>query len=212
MKIKKWAMFLFSVLLLVTLLCSCSEKYTSEELISAAIPLVEASGEINEIFYGAGIPFIESVEGETQVLGNYRRADAEYLGKIGVETIDDLKEMTSNVYSTGACGVIFSTKLSSVSDGSTIAGYAEYTTLGDAGLCVYTKRQDYINAKTEFHTDTLSVVSVKKDRATLKMEVTLYRDNDSQKREKEFAMIIEDGEWRLDSMTYIAWDSEFVTE
>ena len=211
MKLKGLAIALVLLLSLATLLCSCSEKYESEELVASAIPLVEASVEINEIFYGAGMPYVESVEGETQMLGNYRRVDAGYLAKIGVNSIDDLKEMTSKVYSTGACEVIFSTKLSSVSDGSTLAGYAEYTTLGD-GLCVYLKRQDYIGAKTELHTDTISVVSVKKDRVTLKMDVTLSRDNEIQKRVKEFVMIKEDGEWRLDSMTYIAWDDEFVTE
>lgn len=212
MKLKKIAIALLSLLLIAIGFSSCSEKYSSEELISAAVPLVEASQEINEIFYGAGIPYVQSDEGDVQVLGNYRRADAEYLEKIGARTVDELKEMTSKVYSSGACNVIFSTKLSSVSDGSTIAGYAEYAELGDAGLCVYTKRQNYIGAKTELHTDTLTVLRVKGERAYLKMDVTLYRDSETQKREKEFVMIKEDGEWRLDSMTYIAWDSEFVTE
>ena len=208
MSTKRIIVLLLSLLLVAVGFSSCGDKYSDGELIEAAKPLVEKSVTINDIFYGDGIPYaIGNIGNGAQSTGNYAPADPLYLDKIGVKSIEDLNKLTSEVYSTGVCRVIFSTKLSSVSDGSSIAGYAEYVEL-PAGFCVYTKRTDYIGAKTTFHTDTLSVVSAKKDKATLKMNVTLVKGEKFQEREKEFSMIKEDGEWKLDSMTYIAWDGE----
>ena len=107
--------------------------------------------------------------------------------------------------------MIYTTKLSSVGDGSSIAGYAEYVEL-PAGFCIYTKRTNYINAEPHFHTDTLTVVKNTKNMKVLKMDVTLTQGEEIQQRQKEFRIVNENGVWKLDSMTYIAWDDEFVTE
>ena len=212
MSIKKIAVRLVSLLFVVIGFSACGEKYTDEELITAAKPLVERSGLINDIFYGEGMPYVSgNLENGAASTGNYSPIDPMYLDKIGVKNVEELKKLTSEVYSLGVCNVIYTTKLSSVGDGSSIAGYAEYVEL-PAGFCIYTKRTNYINAEAHFHTDTLTVVKNTKNIKVLKMDVTLTQGEEIQQRQKEFRIVNENGVWKLDSMTYIAWDDEFVTE
>ncbi len=200
---------IFLVIFTVFALSACEKKPTDEELLAAARPLVEQSVLVNDIFYGKGIPYItENVGITAQAMGNYSPADKEFLSANGIENTDDLRKLVSKVYSSGVCNVIFTTKLSSVSDGTVYAGYAEYIDL-TSGLCVYTKRENYINAEVEYDFDSMEVIEKTSDKARVKIEVKLSQTKGYQIREKEFDMIkTEDGEWLLDSMTYIAWDDE----
>ncbi len=201
---------IFLVISALLTLSSCGKKPTDEEIIEAAKPLVTASALINDIFYGDGIPYaVGNIGNGAGTTGNYAPADPLYLEEIGVKSTADLRKMTSKVYSEGVCYIIFSTKLSSVSDGTTYAGYAEYIDLGESGLMVYTKREDYINANVEYLLDTMQVVEKTAATARVSIEVKLSQIDKEQSRLKEFDMIkTEDGAWLLDSMTYIAWDEE----
>ena len=107
MSIKKIAVLLVSLLFVVIGFSACGEKYTDEELITAAKPLVEKSGLINDIFYGEGMPYVSgNLENGASSTGNYSPIDPMYLDKIGVKNIEELKKLTSEVYSLGVCNVI----------------------------------------------------------------------------------------------------------
>lgn len=209
MRMKKFLVLALSLVLIAIGFSSCEKPAADEEILSSARTLVADAAQINDIFYGEGIPYAMGNDGSGGSIGNYSPADPLYLEKIGVKTVEDLKKMTSKVYSEGVCNVIFETKLSSVSDGTVYAGYAEYIELPNAGLSVYVKRLDYINAECEYKTDTLKILEKSSDTATLSVEVTLTNRGQTQEKVKEFKMIkTEDGEWLLDSMTYIAWYEE----
>ena len=117
---------IISVLLLLSF-CLCAlpacGKLDTTGLLEAAPALIEASAELNEIFYGEGIPYLEN---ETPV-GNYYPADPAYLKAKGFKTIEELKKKTARVFSEDYCKSIYASTLSGFSAEGSGYIYARYS-------------------------------------------------------------------------------------
>lgn len=197
------ALLIIALLFSTAGLLSCKQKdaFPDEEIVGAAKQLIAEAEAINEIFFGAGIPYID--EGE----GNYKRADPEWLEEKGVATTDDLKAMTTKVYSKGYSEYLFEIMLASVKTDTAVASYASYIDT-DAGILVYTKRTDYIQGELEYHLDEISVEENTEKRVRVSVSVTVTnKEGSSQKRKKSFNMIKTGESWYLDSGTFLTYNN-----
>lgn len=191
--------------LVVTVLCmifliSCKQQFTDEEIISAAAELVTEAEEINEIFFGSGIPY--SSEGE----GAYKVADKEWLAEKGIENTQSLREMTSKVYSEGYSEYLFSIMLASVRTDISVASYASYIDT-EEGLLVYSQRTNYIKGKLTYHTDKIEVVEKNGEYARVSVAVTVENsEGETQERIKSFDMVKSGERWFLDSGTFLTYN------
>ena len=66
-----------------------------EAFVSTARDMIVRSAALNEIYFGSGIPYVKDAGG----IGNYYRADEDYLAEAGFETIDQLRALTAEVFS-----------------------------------------------------------------------------------------------------------------
>ena len=198
--------------LIVFSLVSCGEKnrtYDEDEVLAAARALLPAAEALNEIYYGDGIrPDTERTEEKN---GVYYPALAEDLARYSLTTVEELKERTRATFTSSYATLIFSTKLSAVSDGDNIKTFSRFYQAYDgtgedkkptffmvnseeSGLLTDTLTYDYGSlavegAEGDIVYVTLSVVAEndKGERATIPLRVGLLE---------------EDGGWRIDTPTY----------
>ena len=181
-------------------LVSCKQQFTDEEIISAAAVLVSDAEEINEIFFGSGIPC--SNEGES----TYKAADKEWLAEKGIVSTQSLRDMTKKVYSESYSEYLFSIMLASVRTDISVASYASYIDTED-GILVYSQRTDYIKGKLTYHTDKIEVVEKNGEYARVSVAVTVENsDGETQERIKSFDMVKSGERWFLDSGTFLTYN------
>ncbi len=199
-KSSKGLLFLAILLLTVISLVSCKEKFTDEEIKTAAAALITDAEEINQIFFGSGIPF--SDEGKE----SYKQADKAWLEERGIQSTETLREMTRKVYSDSYSEYIFSIMLASVKTDTSIASYASYIDSED-GILVYSQRIDYIKGKLTYHTDEIEVVKKKGDYARVCVKLTVESlEGQKQERTKSFDMVKVGDSWFLNSGTFLTYN------
>lgn len=205
-----------SVLLILCLcllsLLSCGENartYDEEEVLAVARDLLPKSEKLNEIYYGDGI--LPDTGREEEKKGVYFPARNEDLEKYGIFTIEDLREKTRETFTVSYASLLFSTKLSSVSDGDTIFAfsrfYQAYDGTGDEkketffmvnseekGLLTDSLTYLYGTLKVEGAEGSLVYVTIdviaeneKGERATVPLRIGLMEESDG---------------WRIDTPTY----------
>ncbi len=196
-------------------LCGCGEEevknreYNEEEVRSAARTLIEKSALLNEIYWGAGIPYKDDLN---LASGKYFPADEIYLEKIGISTIEDLKNLTRGTFSDEMCSWVFSTLLSSISDGTTVAATARYAQMwgGADGktpeyILVYSETDYFLVDKVTYHLDTIKVLGSKGEKVNVEILVTVISSdekNPPMDKTIDVSLIEEEDGWRLDSPTY----------
>lgn len=205
------------VLITVTLgLTSCTpassdRTYDERAVIAATAELVEKSALINQIFWGTGIPVSE--DENAQKIGKYTEADPAFLKQNGIQSIEQLKEMTSLVYDSVFCKTIFTTKLGendSNDDGElTIVRYYQKketvngTVQATGPIMVQTDAVVYFEKPVVYHTDTLEIKQVKGEIIYLTLDVTVMDDADNPVvQQLTVAVIEESAGWRLINPTY----------
>ena len=75
---------------------SCNRSYDEKEVLTAAEELLRKAVMLNEVYYGNGI----STKDTGHRNGNYLEADAIHLSRLGFETVEDLKNLTRDVFTT----------------------------------------------------------------------------------------------------------------
>ena len=206
---------IISLLLLMALLCSlisCGEEnreYDENEVKLAAEELIRSSAELNSIFWGEGIGYIADASNS---VGYYYPADIFSLYSYGIETIDDLKEKTQKVFSVAYSQNIFSTVLSSLTDGDEIYAFARYyQKFSDAEnkepecIMVYSKALVLLKDEVSYNFDTLEVIGSKKEIVYVTLTVEVRRDENTQMRTLKVGLIEEDNGWRIDTPTYMSY-------
>lgn len=93
---------LLLIILPILSLPSCSLD-DEDAFLAAARDLITRSVELNEIYFGEGIEYDSELGG----IGIYYYATDEYLERVGISTVDDLKEITREVFSEEYCRIIF---------------------------------------------------------------------------------------------------------
>ena len=191
---------LIILILCLIFLVSCKQQFTDEEIIAAAAELITDAEEINDIFFGSGIPY--SNEGE----GAYKAADKEWLAERGIKSTDTLREMTRKAYTEEYSQYLFSIMLASVRAETSVVSYASYIDTED-GILVYSKRVDYIKGELTYHTDKIKVE--KKDGEYAKVSVAVTVENlegEVQQRTKSFDMVKAGERWLLNSGTFLTYN------
>ena len=131
-------------------------EYNEEEVIAAAKDLIKKSEKLNEIYYGYGI------KGDTNDLDNasgyYYPADVLSLSEFGVQTIEDIKNLTKECYTKSQSEYMINNTFSPVRDsnGDIIhfsRYYQEYDTFNrneKKCIMVYTKYKPLLFAVLPF--------------------------------------------------------------
>lgn len=191
---------------------SCDRKYNEEEVLEAAKALIEDSKKFNLIYWGEGIPYVRD---ESSSNGYYYPANPIEVKKMGFETVEELKEITGEVFSESYCKSIFSSALSSYGDEDGIYGLTRYyQKYSDAYMTepecimVYSRATVFLTDEVEYLYDTMVVTGSKKETVYVKLSVNVTRDDKTQTREMKVGLCEEASGWRLDTPTYITYYEE----
>ncbi len=221
-KIKSSALLLVSVLVIISTvfsLASCkgnngifNREYDEGEVSAAAEDLIKKSEILNEIYWGKGIPYVDDPSLSN---GAYYPADETYLKNIGVETIDDLKAKTQNVFSSDMCEWVFESVLSSVGTGTSVYLSRYVQQYGGKDL----DEPEYILVNKNYRiilTDTvvydygsIKVIGSNGNLVTVNIDCTVTNsDGDSSKTTISVDLIEESKGWRIATPTYTVYSSE----
>ena len=207
--------------LFASLLSSCGGKggekdreYDEAEVCAAAKLLIEKSKILNEIYYGAGIPYKKPIK-ENAKIDKYMLADPDYLAELnknyGIKDIETLKAKTKEVYSETGSASITSAFLGNTVGINGYAGYVRYymakenADLGTpGGLMVNTQAKNYYEntVSVEYIYDGMRVSAVKGEYLTVSLKVkTTGKDGTADTRETTVKLIEEANGYRLSGST-----------
>ncbi|MBO5009701.1 MAG: hypothetical protein J6D20_03250 [Clostridia bacterium] len=217
---KKRVLLLLTAITLLFSLFSCTDdkdnsvknrEYNAAEVEQAAKVLIEKSLSLNEILYGKGL---EWEEGDSKEI--YKKASSDSLNHYGINTVSELKQKISEVFSTKYIELLNKSDVfSSVKDDDSVRFYTRYfddeDESGNTCIFVYTEYDYVLKNSYEYITEPKAVrsegdlVIVK---ATVRASIMGENGQISKVRdfEHEIKMIEENGAWRLDSETYIVYD------
>ncbi len=208
------AVLLFAVVLGICLLPSCGGgKYSDEEIRTALDELLPKSYELNEIYFGEGLPHTED-EAAVEAFYNSFDTDVSTLSYVpvaadcGYGNETELREATLAVFSDAYAETLFSRAFTGITavinegyeqEYVTSAMYARY--LEQAG--VLTVR---INLKEEalplgrvYDTSTMEIIRQRDNRVTVVLSGYVNGVEDCT---AEITLVLEEDGWRLDSPTY----------
>lgn len=213
---KRLAALILIFVLAVPLFCSCAgEKEEVEpprenlvlsetEAREVLSELIEGAYEINEIFFGKGLPF----DGEPNTEST---ADAHYLPvseEASYKSIKEIKIAAEKVYSEGYLKSVYQTAFEglSVDSSEDDAGYAGYPLsprykMFDSELRVNAKHQGF-DLNTVPVAETATIVECTPDYVTVQLNYTRKNDPDFTGTMRLQLSPNSEGEWRLDSPTY----------
>ena len=185
-------------------LVSCDDekiKYDEDEVLLAAAELIVKSGELNTLFWGEGIQYEED---DLNKNGYYYPANPYSLIRYGVRTVEDMKEMARDVFSVSYCESIFSSVLSSSGDEGIIAGYTRYYQ-GSYTVMVYSLARVLLVDEVEYLPETVKIVRADKKSVYVSIKANVTRGENTQTREIEVGFVYENGEWKINTPTYMSF-------
>lgn len=184
-----------------------NREYDKAQVEEAAKLLLEKSVPVNEILFGRGLEFVEDNSN-----GIYKKASASSLEKYGVNTVEDIKSLAGEVYSTGYMLTVNSSDIfSSVSDGENIRFYTRYYNNSEGGIFVNSTYDYVLKNKYEYISDPEAIGSVG-EVVTVKVTVraTILGENGESVKSRDFdhriKMVEENGKWKLHSSSYIVYN------
>lgn len=189
------------------MLASCSVDYTEDELKSAAAELIEKSYEVNEIYFGKGLPVAEE---DSEAIKNFTSeldVDVKAVNYLPVteecpyETIEELKELAADVYSAGYCEYLWKMAFEGLStDDDQTVSYARYMTDYSGVLTVRADlTEDGPTLSRTYDTENITVDKMKKDEASITLNSFVDGKEDIS---ITFVLKREADGWRLDQPTY----------
>lgn len=205
---KRTLLILLCILLFTSsvLLASCGVDYTEDELKTAAAELIEKSYEVNEIYFGKGLPAVEQDSEEAKKFADGLDVDITAVSYLPVSedcpytSIDQLKQLASDVYTADYCEFLWKRAFEGMSSDDGAAVYARYMT---DFMGVLTVRSDVADTGAElnrtYDTENITVDKMKKDTATVTL--TSYVDGEKD-QDVSFVLKLEANGWRLDQPTY----------
>lgn len=200
---------ILSILVPVLNLTSCDKdrEYDEAEVKAEAKRLLCESEKLNLILYGKGIGYVYGAHQS----GAYYEADFLHLNALGFTTVGELKEMVKKTFTTSYSENIFSTVLSSISDGGYAVATARYYQLYDDQvnkidpICIMVNKDyDYFFKDTVVYDySTVTVKDVEGDTLRIGVSATVTDgEGNSQTREIVFELIEESEGWRINSPTF----------
>ncbi len=185
MRILKFITSLLLICIMTFTLTSCDSKVSEEEAISLVKRFVEDSYELNDIFYGKGLSYYESEDGEYGSVYSAVKLDEKYI------TISALKDRTREVFSSSYANSIIG-YVFSLTPG--IYGQSVQPRYSESGGYITVLRDYEVIDITEYDYDTVEIKKIKRKeiRATI-----MSTENEV----VEIILVKESNGWRLDSAT-----------
>ncbi|MBR6808046.1 MAG: hypothetical protein IKM46_06685 [Clostridia bacterium] len=191
---------LVAAVVLLLSFTSCGKTYSEEEIKTAAAELIEESYEINEIFFGEGLPGVEP-EGEDIMQYLKIAEDSPY------HTEEELKAAALKVYSEGYCALLFERAFSGFSLDENGEDGIDTTKLVDARFVTYNDElvilpltdEDIMELERTYDVESIKVVKQKSGTVIISVQSFVDGENAG---EVTLNMIMTENGWRLDSPTY----------
>ena len=202
---------ILALLLLITSLfsivsCENDREYDEGEVLAAAAELIEKSLPLNELLYGKGLSYGE------EHIGIYYKATDESLAAFGIETVEQMKNMVREIYSTDYSeSILTSDAFSPITVDDVIVGYTRYYQSEDEdgnpnGIMV---RSDYdypLKNSYEYHAN-MSVIDVEGEVIVVRTMVTATSvDGRIMNVNNDVRLIEEESGWRLMTPTYVVFN------
>lgn len=198
---KKSAVLLSLVLILGAPLASCGSPLTEEQAKEIVAPLIEKSYEINDIFFGDGLPHEEVQEDGDDV--QYDVKSAVYLPVVSekYDSIESIKEAAREVYTESYLNTVFSHAFEGMTDGAgNVYEYARYISSLVTGFSVRQGlEEENILSGYVYDVSTLKITGGGKGYVYFTVAAT--RDGEDV-GECPLSIKDEGNGWRLDSPTY----------
>lgn len=195
------------IVILSVFMTSCSVDYTEDELKDAAVTLIEKSYEVNEIYFGKGLPVAKEDSDAVKDFTADLDVDIKSVNYIPVSeecqysTIEDLKKLASEVYTEDYCNYLWKMAFEGLStDDGVSAVYARYIIDYSGKLTVRSDLNEKgANLNRTYDTENITVEKMKKEEATVKLMSLVDGKEDG---EISFVLKREKDGWRLDQPTY----------
>jgi hypothetical protein len=202
---------ILALLLLVTTLfsivsCENDREYDEGEVLAAAAELIEKSLPLNELLYGKGLSYGE------EHIGIYYKATDESLAAFGIETVEQMKNMVREVYSTDYSeSILTSDAFSPITVDDVIVGYTRYYQSEDEdgnpnGIMVKSDYDYPLKNSYEYHAN-MSVIDVEGEVIVVRTMVTATSvDGRKMTVNNDVRLIEEESGWRLMTPTYVVFN------
>ena len=186
---------LLLVIVMLFSLTSCS-SHSDEEIIEAAKTLIEKSYEVNEIYYGKGLPTTGDVS--VGLTSEYSVVDP----ACGYSTVDQLKELAAGVYSADYCEHLYIIAFEGISnpEDDESVSFARY--IVDFSDTLTVSKDAVENGMVLNRTYDFSTITVEKcvrDNATIKIQSLVDGEKDAVLK---INLVFENDQWRLNTPTY----------
>ncbi len=209
--IKRFAALILTAVLSASALCGCSYGPSEDEARGIVASLIDASLELNEIYYGDGLPYEKSA-GSALIESAAEAADADVDALIyhpvahdcPYQSISAIKEATEKVFTPAYCKILYEVAFAGVSgesgeDGTTTIGavYARY--IEDYGVLTVNANIASTIADRTYDTDSMTFERISDRFMTVIVPSFVDGKPDVDVRLK---LVNTDNGWRLDSPTY----------
>ncbi len=187
---------IFIAVIEVLSLASCEGGHSDEEIIEAAAALIEKSYEVNEIYYGKGLP--STGESSIGLASEYSIVDP----SCGYTTVEQIKEVAARVYSADYCEHLYVIAFEGISndEDEESASFARYIVDFSDTLTVSNDAEEngmVLNRTYDF--STIVVEKCVRNSATISVQSLVDGVAD---QIIELNLVYENGEWRLNTPTY----------
>lgn len=221
MKVKITSFLLTVVVILLSFSmfsCAKNREYDADVVVKEAEKLIKASETLNFIYYGSGIPYVTD---ESYANGYYYMADSLAASEMGINTLDDLKKKTKEVFGADMYNMMVNTKLGNVTDSDgNIVNYARYyqkyddTTGEPEYIMVYKNAEILLKDTVSYDYESLCAVESKRETVYVEIDAQVTTpEGKKQQRTLRIGLIEEENGWRLATSTYASYyDSDRYNE
>ena len=213
MKHRKSTALLFALLLAVSAAVSCSRRHSADELRPVLAELLPKAAEINEIYFGDGLP---TNRDENAVRAFYETFDTDVAAisytpvdpKCGYETVDDIREATLEVFTEAYAQTLFDRAFTGISEVFDEGTETEHRTT--ALYAMYLEQDGFLTKRVDVGRDAIplgrtydldSLKVLRENSAGVQVRLSSYVDGAPSVDVEMWLVEGEDG-WRLDSPTY----------
>lgn len=186
---------------------SCGVDVKDPEIIDAAKKLINAAYDINDIYFGEGLPISEKDSEAAKKFAEENGFDNTNIQFLPVTeespyfSIDEIKKATEKVYSASYCEYLYSMAFEGYStEDGTAAVYAKYMEDESGTLTVRIDLAENPLPERTYDLESMTVRSKSEDRAVVTMDS--YLEGEKEEGTVSFTLVKEEKGWRLDTPTY----------
>ena len=195
---------ILSALAVLLTLTACGSPPPADELRAIAEPLIEASHEVNDIFFGEGLPAItrdSQFAADNHLYFMDEGGNYDYITEdCPYQHTDQIKAAAEAVYSADYLTSIYETMFVGLADENAGILYARYLDT-ERGLMKSNIIKPLFNKTRIYDYDSMTVIKPSNARF-VNLEFDTHLEGESEILRVRLTLVNENGAWRLDSPTY----------